>query len=624
MSFLLRLFFLLALSQNCQLTSDGSHQAFESRPNILWITCEDISPNLGCYGDPYAHTPHLDRLATEGVLYSNAFASAPVCAVARSSIISGMYASSQGSQHMRCAAKRPVGQKMYPELLREAGYYCTNNSKTDYNFEMDHKSIWDQCDGQAHWRNKSNPAQPFFSIFNFTTSHESRVNGKENYENAIRELDPTLLKKPGDVPLPPYYPDTDDTRELWARYYNIITAMDQQVGALLQQLEEDGLRDNTIIIYYSDHGAGVPRHKRWLYDTGIRVPWIVSVPEKYQAWLPHKKGTHTDELVSFIDLPVTVLKIAGIKPPENMEGRAFIGSTVSAPREYIYAGRDRMDERYDMQRCVRGPQYKYIRYYEPYKSFCQYMNTPEKGAIMQAIRQAQSDGTLPEAGKRMVAATKPPEELFDCQKDPFELNNLAGDPAFTHILEKMRSAHSKWSDDTKDTGLIPETILRDWERTSGLAIYDYMRSHAVPVKEIRETALAEIDLPALAENLKHRNAAVRYWAAISLGNQAEHLSSTESLQTALTDETPVVRFAAARALAKLDRVDLSLPILEAGLRHEDEWVRLNAAQVLDELGEAARPSIAALKSVMTDDNKYVVRVANHALNMLLHEQNIVR
>ncbi len=281
-------------------------------PNILWITTEDISPNLGAYGDAYAHTPNLDALAEEGVVYLNAFATAPVCAVARSTLISGMYAPSIGTQHMRTTGRLPAGGVLYPTLLKQAGYYVTNNEKTDYNMAVDPDTLWDENSHTAHWRNRPDPEQPFFAIFNFVTTHESRVNEENQYQKAIAEVPAELLKAPGEVPLPPYYPDTPEVRELWARYYNIITAMDRQAGAILKQLEEDGLSENTIVIFYSDHGAGIPRHKRWVYDSGLRVPLIVRAPEKYADWLPHKAGTQTDELVSFIALPATALPLLSV------------------------------------------------------------------------------------------------------------------------------------------------------------------------------------------------------------------------------------------------------------------------------------------------------------------------
>ena len=593
-------------------------------PNILWISCEDISPQLGCYDDPYAHTPNLDKLAQEGVVYTRAFASAPVCAVARSSIITGMYSSSYGSQHMRCNGWLPKDVKTYPDYLRSAGYYCTNNSKTDYNLNIDHKAMWDESSGNAHWRNRPNPDQPFFAIFNLGSTHESRVNVLETHQKAIENVPASLLKKPGDIPVPPYFPNTEKVQELWTRYYNNITAMDLQVAEILQQLEEDGLSDNTIIIFFSDHGAGVPRYKRWLYDTGLHVPFIVKVPEKYKEWFPHAADTKTDELVSFIDLPPTTLALAGIPIPENMEGRAFLGEDLSPQRKYVYAGRDRMDERYDMQRAVRNKRFKYIRYYESYKPFCQYMNTPEKGEIMKSIRAAQLAGNMPKAGRHIIAPQKPEEELFDTQNDPLEIKNLVNDPEYKNVLEEMRQAHAQWSDRTKDTGLIPETILRTWERQDSASIYDIMRKKSIPVTLIRETALGQKNIEELIQSLGHENDAVRYWAAIHLGNRAKQISDGQALEKALQDLTPVVQTAAARALCKMNKPQKALECLQKLLHHEDEWVRLNAAQVLDEIGPQARPAIEALQSVMEDKNKYVVRVANHALNAMLGTENIVR
>ncbi len=596
----------------------------DDRPNILWITTEDISPNLGCYGDPHAYTPHLDRLANEGVLYTNAFATAPVCAVARSSIITGVYSSSLGSQHMRCEGKLPSTIRTYPEYLRQAGYYCSNNVKTDFNLNIDDKSVWDDCSNTAHWRNRIDSDQPFFSIFNFTTTHESRVNDLERHLNATENVQEELLKEPGEIPVPPYFPNTGEVRELWTRYYNNITAMDMQVGEILQQLEEDGLSDNTIVMFYSDHGAGVPRHKRWLFDSGLQVPLIVKVPAKYRDWLPHDIGTETDELVSFIDMAPTALQLAGINIPDHMQGRAFVGPNLSQERDYIYAGRDRMDERYDMQRAVRDKRFKYIRYYESYKPYCQYMNTPEKGAIMQAIRSAEKNGTMPEAGQHIIAKQKPGEALYDTENDPNELMNLVDDPEFAAVLEDMRQAHAAWSDETNDTGLIPETIIRHWEEEMEMPVYEIMYNKNIPVTHIRETALGQRSQEALHKDLQHENAAIRYWAAIQLGNHPERQPEVSLLMEKLNDPIPAVRIAVARALEKLGKAAPAINKLKAELQNEDPWNRLMAAQVLDEMGDQAKPAIPALKSVMDDENKYVVRVANHALNEMLGTQHVVR
>ncbi|WP_339921905.1 sulfatase-like hydrolase/transferase [uncultured Cyclobacterium sp.] len=594
------------------------------KPNILWITTEDISPNLGCYGDEFAKTPFLDQMAKDGVMYTNAIASAPVCAPARSSIATGMHQSSIGSQHMRSKGKFPETFKYYPEYLREAGYFCTNNSKEDYNLIYKASKIWDESGKEAHWRNRKNKDQPFFAVFNFTGTHESATNLKQKHLDVIKAIPKDQLIKSGEVRLPTYFPNTEVVNELWTRYYNNITALDNYVAALVDELKEDGLEDNTIIMFYSDHGAGVPMHKRWLYDTGLKIPLIVYAPEAYRHLVPQSDGGVEDELVSFVDLAPTALNLAGISMPENMQGRAFLGTDLSPARDYVYASRDRMDERYDMQRAVRDKHFKYIRYYEFTKPFVQYMNTPEKGAIMKEIRKAFEEGRLPEAGVKLMAENKPVEELFDLRNDPMELNNLAMDSEYAETLEKMRNAHLSWSSRVGDTGLIPEPILRVWEEVHQQPIYSIWRNNNIPVEEIQETALSN-SVALFTNNLSHDNEVVRYWASTGIGTYSD-IADPELrslLISLLADEYPSVQIAAARALCKLGYEEIGLPTLTISLQNDDEWVRLNAALVLDEIGEKSRPVKEKLKEVMTDDNKYVVRVVNHTLNELNGGNNIV-
>lgn len=600
----------------------------QDQPNILWISVEDISPDIGCYGDKNAHTPVLDNLAENGVRYTNAIANAPVCAPARSTIITGMYQTSIGSQHMRCKGRMPEGFKYYPQILRDKGYFCTNNQKEDYNLVYDSKAIWDESGNNAHWRNRQDKAQPFFAIFNLKMTHESCINSKEKHDKVTELLPADLRADPNKLDLPPYYPDTPIVRELWARHYDNISMMDITAGNILKQLEEDGLMENTIIIFFSDHGTGSPRHKRWLYDSGIKVPLIVKAPKKYQHILRGNPGSINDEIVCFIDLAPTVLNLADATVPENMQGRAFLGDDLKPEKAYAYSARDRMDERYDMQRSVRSKDFKYIRYYESYKPYTQYMNTPEKGEIMASIREASINGTLPEAGLHIALDKKPDEELFDLINDPWELNSLANDPDYKDKLIEMRTAHARWSDNTKDSGLIPETIMRSWEEKHGKSIYDILRERDVPISEIRNAALGK-DPTLLTEDLSHQNEAVRYWAAISLGNldDLKNLDATIiKLKVTLSDGTSAVRIASARALCKVGKSTPSINLLKKELNNEDGWVRLLAAQVLDEIGEDARPAEKELQKRIDieDPNKYVVRVVNHALNVMNGTENVVK
>ena len=329
-------------------------------------------------------------------------------------------------------------------------------------------------------------------------------------------------------------------------------------------------------------------------------------------------------MVSFVDLAPTALNLAGIPKPVNMQGRAFLGNHLSPEREYVYASRDRMDERYDMQRAVRDKEFKYIRYYEFTKPFVQYMNTPEKGEIMQEIRRANSEGNLPEAGVKLMAENKPVEELFDLINDPLELNNLAQDPEYSKKLKEMRKAHLAWSTRVGDTGLIPEPILRDWEESNGKPIFSIWRDNSIPVDEIQKTALSN-DVELFTNNLTHNNEVVRYWAATGIGNYS--VKGNPQLHSQLTalleDEFPSVQIAAARGLCKLGYEEIGLPTLTQSLKSSDEWVRLNAALVLDEIGEKSRTIQDKLQEVMKDNNKYVVRVVNHTLNELNGRNNIV-
>ncbi|MEO0553385.1 MAG: sulfatase-like hydrolase/transferase [Bacteroidota bacterium] len=594
-------------------------------PNILWVTTEDMSMELGCYGDAVAKTPDIDAFARKSLLYTNAFASAPVCAPARSSIITGMYPTSIGSHHMRTAGRIPRGVRYFPQYLREAGYYCTNNSKEDYNLDYESSAIWDESNDVAHWRNRKRKDQPFFAVFNYIGTHESGIDNERKHSRFTKDLTEDQFINPNDVKLPIYFPDTEITRKLWARYYSNISALDEYVAKLLRQLEEDGLSENTIVFFYSDHGAGVPIHKRWLFDTGLKVPLLVHLPEKYKRLSKKQMGSQTDELVSFVDLAPTVLKLAGLDIPEHMQGRAFLGNGLSPEREFVFAARDRMDERYDMQRAVRNKQFKYIRYYEPSKPYIQYMNTPEKGEIMKQIRAAYVQETLPEAGVRLMATTKPNEELFDLEKDPNELNNLIDDPQYKEVLSQMRSAHEEWSIRIKDAGLIPEPILRSWEKMHDKSIYELLREGVYSIDEVQRVALSE-DLDGLQQGLASDNEAVRYWAAIRIGDHPEWKNAEllEILGNGLNDEDHLVRIASARALIKMGVEEKSFALLENELNSADEWIRLNAVLVLDEMGEMARPTINALQSVMEDPNKYVIRVANRALNNLLGTSNVVR
>lgn len=443
-----------------------------ARPNILWISCEDMSPDLGCWGDAYAVSPNIDKLATQGVRYTRCFTHAGVCAPSRSGLITGMYPSSIGTNQMRCLGVPPPEVKCFPEYLRAAGYYCTNNSKTDYQFAPPF-TAWDENSAKAHWRNRAK-GQPFFAVFNLLTSHESQIRqSAASFEKLRANFKSEELHDPAKAKLPPYYPNTPVVRRDWANYHDVITAMDKQVGNLLKQLEDDGLADDTIVWFWSDHGRGLPRAKRWLYDSGTHVPLIVRVPEK---WRKHvrpdqpdalKPGSTNDEMVAFLDFAPTMLVLAGVDRPKHFQGRPFLGVARIEPRPYVYGARDRMDETYDCIRMVRDKKYRYVRNFMPHLSYGQAIDYMDLMPTMQEWRRLHAAGKLTGPQLGYFVQPKPVEELYDTEADPHEINNLAAKPEHQETLKRLRAELLRWMKEIGDVGLIPEPDFDELKRPGG-------------------------------------------------------------------------------------------------------------------------------------------------------------
>jgi arylsulfatase A-like enzyme len=591
----------------------GAASQEPARPNILWITCEDISLNVRCFGDAYAVSPNIDRLAAQGVRYTSAFAPIGVCAPSRSTLILGTFASSAGTQHMRCNGPRPDYLRCFTEYLRDTGIYCSNNDKTDYNFAPP-RAAWDDSSKKAHWRNRR-PGQRFFSVFNIMTSHESYIRLPEKrYREITADFTPEERHDPDKAPLPPYHPDAPEVRRDWARYADMITAMDKEVGQLLKQLDDDGLAEDTIVFYFSDHGAGMPRSKRWLYDSSLRVPTIIRIPEKWRQLAPSAPGSATDRLINFVDYGPTVLSLLGIKIPAHMQGKPFLGDLAEKPREYIHGFRDRMDDRIDLLRCVRDARWKYIRNYRPDQIWAQHIGYMYEMPTMKAWQRLHDEGKLNEVQDRFFR-TKPAEELYDTVADPWEIKNLAGEPAHQKTLERLRGELRRWILDIRDLGFLPEAELRT--RFGATPPHEAVRKDpkSYPLERILDAAeLASRGEPACLELLKDDDSAVRFWGAIGgvvLGEKAR--PAEERLAKALSDPSPSVRVAAAEALARIGRLADALPVLERGLKDDNEWVRLHAATLLDVLGPKADPVREAIKAAAGDKNEYVRRVIEHAV-----------
>lgn len=575
------------------------------RPNILWLVSEDNGPFLGCYGDAFADTPNLDKLAAEGILYENAFCNAPVCAPSRSTIITGMYACSLGTHYMRSLNHIPKQIRFFTEYLREAGYHCTNNAKEDYNTQKP-DAAWDESSREATYLKRGN-GQPFFSVFNFETSHES----------CLHSSDAQTVHDPARVTLPPYHPDTPEFRHDWAQYYDRMTELDRQIGAALQKLEDAGLAEDTIVFYYADNGGVLPRSKRFLYDSGVHVPLIVRVPKKFQHLVTEKPATRTDRLVSFVDLAATVLSLAGVPVPEYMQGRAFLGPQEAAPRDYVYLFRDRMDERYDMMRAVRDKQYKYIRNYMPHRSWAQHVEYQWRMPAMQSWQRLHDGGKLIGA-QTIFGGGKPAEELYDIKADPHEVNNLAADPQYKEVLERLRKANNDWVMDIHDAGFLPEAemVIRSGDGTPFEMVRDPQRydlPRYIETLELANRCKAE-NIPQLISLLKDADSGVRVRAAeglLALGVKA--VPAQMALETCLNDDSPNVRIAAAEALCKIGVFDKPLQVMVEALNHENAYVRLHAANALDYQDNSAEQYVPLFKEKLNDQQENIVKVMSKAL-----------
>jgi len=507
----------------------------QDRPNVLWISSEDNGPDLGCYGSEVADTPNLDALAKAGVRYDRAWSNAPVCSAARTTIILGVHPQSIGAEHQRSRLPLPEPIVPFPTLLREAGYYCTNRSKTDYNLAEPGK-IWDQSNGKAHWRGRDGD-QPFFAVFNFTVSHESQV----------RKRPHTPVLDADAVPIPPQHPDAPEVRRDWAQYHDKITEMDAQAGRILSQLDADGLADNTIVLYWGDHGAGLPGFKRNAKNQGLHVPLLVRVPEK---WRDHARsgepGSADDRLVSFVDLAPTVLSLAGIAPPEWMHGRAFLGPHRAEAPAFNLGHRGRMDERDDLVRTLTDGRFVYARNFMPWLPLGQHVDymfqTPTTRVWFERFVAGQLDDVQAAFWK-----PRPAEELYDLEADPHETKNLAADPAHAAQLEAMRDALRARVLSLGDRSFIPEALLADRLET--------------PYRD------AWVDAA---------------WRASS-GDAAEE----EWLARSANSTDPVVRTWALRGLAHLGAVERHRAAFEAGLGAPEPSVQVAAAEALVAAGGGA-------------------------------------
>ena len=589
----------------------------DERPNILWLTAEDIGPQLACYGDETAKTPSLDALATNGLVYDVAWSNYPVCAPARTTIITGMYAATLGAGNMRSLVKLPKNIKLFPEYLREAGYYCTNNRKEDYNVTKPRK-VWDESSNRAHYKNRAD-GQPFFAVFNFTGTHESKIR-KRPHKSVI---DPETVR------LCSYWPDTPEVRQDWAQYYDNLQTMDGWIEKKLDELQKSGLADNTVVVFFGDHGSGMPRHKRFAGDSGMRVPFLVHVPENLKKLAPrdYQAGGRSDRLVGFVDLAPTMLSLAGIAPPDHMEGRAFMGVQSTDPPEFLFGYRDRMDERPDTSRSIRDQRYLYVQNYMRHVPAGQYVHYQQQTPTTAIWYKLFTMGKLNEVQSRFWRP-HPAEELYDLEADPEENINLAADKKFTDVLAKFRRAHQRQVVSSGDFGLLNEGDL--FELSKSGSPRDVIGSDHYPIEQIFMTATRaasfDPDLESLVTSANSSNPTMRYWAALGLHFRGQRMieSYSELIEKLLNDSSPAVAIVAAESLARWGdeaSVTKALGVLEhyADFNNSNPFYAIHALNAIDRLNEKAKPILDRLNSLPLDDGlkrggKYIQRLVPDILS----------
>jgi N-sulfoglucosamine sulfohydrolase len=580
----------------------------QERPNILWITSEDNSSHwIGCYGNKQAQTPRIDALAKEGVLFENAYSNAPVCAVARATILMGAYSPTMGTQHMRSRHAIPTTFRPNVEYLRAAGYHCTNNNKTDYNFKGNDNSYWDESSGKAHYKDRPE-GKPFFAIFNIGASHESSLFTQG-------APDPKRLK-PSEIDLPPYLPDLPEIRKDYARYHDRITDMDTQVGGILGDLEKAGLAENTIVFYYADHGGVMPRGKRYLEETGVKVPMIVRIPKKFRKLAPFKPGDRVPEPVSFVDLSPTLLSLAGLDIPAQMQGRAFLGPKRVEPAddemEFLFA--DRFDELYGMRRGLTDGKWKYIRNFNPDFPTAPYSFYQFGQPGWVGYQNAYKAGKLEGYHKALWEASGTAEQLYDLEADPWEMSNLAVDPAHAEQLAALRERLKVTMKNVKDTGLVPEPLFQDLAGNSTIA--GYVQGDRFDLGKITDLAFTatEMDLRNLSrlkEAIASSDPTERYWGVVGLRLLGEKANAeAPTVLPFLKDKHAGIRTTAAQALHAMGKRDIAAEALVAGISSDmDPSSLLNLLNTLRRYGLLDRlpEGWAKGKSMKGADFDYIQR-----------------
>lgn len=583
------------------LSEQSAVQAENEKPNFVFILSEDNSKHyLRLYGAELGATPAIESLASEGLVFNHAFSNAPVCSVARTTLMTGILAPKGGFQYHRkhTPAHLPKGVKMWPSYLRDAGYYTTNNSKKDYNV-IEGNEVWDASSRKATWRNRPSKDTPFFHMHTFGISHESSLHfPKEAFQNDRPKT------KLSEVTPAPYHPDTPTFRFTYARYFDRIKQMDTMVAKLVDDLEEDGLLENTFIFYFGDHGGVLPRGKGYLHETGLHIPLVVRIPEKWRTEIPLSIGSRVDGFVSFIDFGPTLLHLAGLNSPDVIDGSPFLGSSITKAaldhRDETFGYADRFDEKYEMCRSIRKGQFKYIRSFQPFYPDGLQNNYRYVMLAFEEWRSLFELGKLNEIQSAFFLP-KPVEQLFDLNSDPHETKNLAQDPGHAAVLASLRNRLNQKLNEIQDLSFYPENYMVSHALQDGIG---FGRAHADEIELLQQTAnLALLPFQEAEEKIikaiNHDSPLVRYWALTvcsSFGKEAQSLDS--KVKSRLKDTDPLVKVRAAEFLALVNKKDPRPTFYEVLNENHDDLVSLitlNAAVLFHDMKNGFPFDVSQLK-----------------------------
>lgn len=570
----------------------GKSLCAQPKPNILWITIEDTSPQfIGCYGNKKANTPVIDKLAAEGIRFTNAFSTGTVCSPSRTAIITGIKTYKTGSGNHRSKYTVPEFIKGFPYYLQQLGYCTTNNAKTDYNVANEKEFIaeaWNESSNKAGWWNRK-PGQPFFAVFNYNESHQSRTM-TETYdwyvENVYNQLLSNERVSDNDFEMPPFYLDSPEMRKQFARVYNSIKLTDNKIGELLARLEKDKLKDSTIIFFYADHGEGMPRGKTNGINYGYRVPFVIWFPEMYKHLSPWgKAGIVSDELIDFTDLAPTIISLAGGKIPDHLEGRPVLGKNRKKPVDQLFLSSDRSDNGIDMVRTVTDGKYVYSRNFLSFINEARYIRYMEIGEIKQQMRKDLAENKLNPLQKSLFEP-RPAEFLFDIENDLWETTNLAENPEYPPLLEKMRKLMKKEILESRDVMFLPEYEIALLSGTTS-AFEFRLNKEKYPLEEIYEVASLsgfrgnEVAAKQI-EFLKSPNTIVRYWAILGLRSQNQNVlkSFSDVILKSMNDNYPPVSVTAAAIVYEMFNNKAAEENLKKFCAHENLQISLMAINYL--------------------------------------------